>query len=151
MIEVTIVDRVGVYGQACTDRCVYTEYSHPTPPNVYSAYYYTYSAYSAGIRKKSKSYPLLWSGVGQKYFVYSERKKNKKNARTRIRTEDLIITSDALYQLSHTSELFTGSFFWYKKQEHLVLSVCCCRGFIQVENVQVLRGIKYCHEYKYTL
>ena len=29
--------------------------------------------------------------------------KKKKTARTRIRTEDLIITSDALYQLSHTS------------------------------------------------
>ena len=27
----------------------------------------------------------------------------KKIARTRIRTEDLIITSDALYQLSHAS------------------------------------------------
>ena len=32
-------------------------------------------------------------------------KRKKRDARTRTRTEDLVITSHALYQLSHASEL----------------------------------------------
>ena len=45
-------------------------------------------------------------------------RKSKEDARTRIRTEDLIITSDALYQLSHASDLIWISLLRYKKANH---------------------------------
>lgn len=56
--------------------------------------------YSLILRKKVRCCPSL-KGI----------KNAKSSARTRIRTEDLMITSHALYQLSHASELLVLGVF----------------------------------------